>query len=163
MVREQDLTTLFTPILADMGYEMVRVQITGSHNPTLQVMAERKDGVGMTVDDCAEISHALSELLETEDPFDDSYSLEVSSPGIDRPLVKLADFERFAGFDARIDMREPIDGQRRFNKSRIKGVDGNNIIVEQNGKQVALPFGSVHKAKLVLTDELIAAHQDNKA
>ena len=153
---------MFTPILEGMGYDMVRVQITGSHNPTLQIMAERKDGVGMTVDDCAEISHALSELLETEDPFDDSYALEVSSPGIDRPLVKLADFERFTGFEARIDMREAIDGQRRF-KSRLKGIDGTNVIVEQNGKQLALPFGSIHKAKLLLTDELIAAHQDNKA
>jgi ribosome maturation factor RimP len=162
MVREQDLTAMFTPILEGMGYDMVRVQITGSHNPTLQIMAERKDGVGMTVDDCAEISHALSELLETEDPFDDSYALEVSSPGIDRPLVKLADFERFTGFEARIDMREAIDGQRRF-KSRLKGIDGTNVIVEQNGKQLALPFGSIHKAKLLLTDELIAAHQDNKA
>ena len=153
---------MFTPILEGMGYELVRVQLTGSHNPTLQIMAERKDGVPMTVDDCAEISHALSELLETEDPFDDSYSLEVSSPGIDRPLVKLADFERFTGFEARIDMREAIDGQRRF-KSRLKGIDGTNVIVEQNGKQLALPFGSIHKAKLLLTDELIAAHQDNKA
>jgi ribosome maturation factor RimP len=162
MVREQDLVPLFTPILDGMGYELVRVQITGSQNPTLQIMAERKDSVPMTVDDCAEISHALGELLETEDPFDDSYALEVSSPGIDRPLVKLGDFERFAGFDARIDMREAIDGQRRF-KSRLKGVDGTNVIVEQNGKQVALPYGSIHKAKLLLTDELIAAHQDNKA
>ena len=153
---------MFTPILEGMGYELVRVQLTGSHNPTLQIMAERKDGVPMTVDDCAEISHALSELLETEDPFDDSYALEVSSPGIDRPLVKLADFERFTGFEARIDMREAIDGQRRF-KSRLKGIDGTNVIVEQNGKQLALPFGSIHKAKLLLTDELIAAHQDNKA
>jgi ribosome maturation factor RimP len=159
MVREQELATLFTPILEDMGYEMVRVQITGSRNPTLQVMAERKDGVGMTVDDCAEISRALSDLLETEDPFDDSYQLEVSSPGIDRPLVKLADYERFAGFDARIEMREAVDGQRRF-KSRLKGIEGNNVIVEQNGKQVALPFAAIQRAKLILTDELIAAHQD---
>lgn len=162
MIRDQELATLFTPILEDMGYDMVRVQISGSHNPTLQIMAERKDGAPMTVDDCADISRALSDLLETEDPFDDSYQLEVSSPGIDRPLVKLADFERFAGFEARIDMREPVEGQRRF-KSRVNGVDGNNVIVEQNGKAVALPFASIHKAKLILTDELIAAHQDNKA
>lgn len=162
MVREQELAKLFTPILEDMGYEMVRVQITGSRNPTLQIMAERRDGVGMTVDDCAEISRALSDLLETEDPFDDAYQLEVSSPGIDRPLVKLADYERFAGFEARIDMREAVNGQRRF-KSRIKRVAGNDIIVEQNGNEVALPFASIHKAKLVLTDELIAAHQDSTA
>lgn len=162
MVREDDLTAMFTPILEDMGYDMVRVQISGSHNPTLQVMAERKDGVGMTVDDCAEISRALSELLETEDPFDDAYQLEVSSPGIDRPLVRPADYERFAGFEARIDTREPIDGRKRF-KGRLHGRDGNNIIVDQDGKQVSVPFASIHKAKLLLTDELIAAHQDNKA
>ena len=162
MVSEQELATLFTPILADMGYELVRVQVSGANNPTLQVMAERKDGVGMTVDDCAGISHALSELLETEDPFDDTYQLEVSSPGIDRPLVRPADYERFAGFDARIDTRELVEGRKRF-KGRLHGLDGDNVIVEQDGKHVSVPFDAIHKAKLVLTDELIAAHQDNKA
>ncbi len=162
MVSEQELATLFTPILADMGYELVRVQLSGSRNPTLQIMAERKDGVGMTVDDCADISHALSELLETEDPIDDTYQLEVSSPGIDRPLVRPADYERFAGFDARIDTRELVEGRKRF-KGRLHGLDGNNVIVEQDGKQVSVPLDTIHKAKLVLTDELIAAHQDNKA
>ena len=162
MVSEQELATLFTPILEDMGYEMVRVQVTGTRNPTLQVMAERRDGVGMTVDDCAEISRALSDLLEAADPFDDTYQLEVSSPGIDRPLVRPTDYERFAGFDARIDTREPVDGRKRF-KGRLHGLDGNNVIVEQDGKQVCVPFASIHRAKLVLTDELIAAHQDNKA
>jgi ribosome maturation factor RimP len=162
MVSEQELATLFTPILEDMGYEMVRVQVTGTRNPTLQVMAERRDGVGMTVDDCATISRALSDLLEANDPFDDTYQLEVSSPGIDRPLVRPTDYERFAGFDARIDTREPVDGRKRF-KGRLGGLDGNNVIVEQDGRQVAVPFASIHRAKLVLTDELIAAHQDNKA
>lgn len=162
MVSEQELATLFTPILADMGYELWRVQVSGANNPTLQVMAERRDGVGMTVDDCAAISNALSELLETEDPFDDTYQLEVSSPGIDRPLVRPADYERFAGFDARIDTRELVEGRKRF-KGRLHGLDGNNVIVEQDGKQVSVPFDAIHKAKLVLTDELIAAHQDNKA
>ena len=162
MVREQELATLFTPILDDMGYDMVRVQVTGTQNPTLQIMAERRDGVPMTVEDCAEISRALSDLLEAEDPFDDTYSLEVSSPGIDRPLVRLADYERFSGFEARVETREPISGRKRF-KGHLRGHDGTNVIVEQDGAQVAVPFASIHRAKLILTDELIAAHQDNKA
>ena len=153
---------MFTPILDDMGYEMVRVQVTGTRNPTLQIMAERRDGVPMTVEDCAEISRALSDLLETEDPFDDAYALEVSSPGIDRPLVRLADFERFAGFDARVETREMIEGRKRF-KGRLVGLDGNDVIVEQDGPRIAVPFAAIHRAKLILTDELIAAHQDNKA
>lgn len=153
---------MFTPILDDMGYEMVRVQVTGTRNPTLQIMAERRDGVPMTVEDCAEISRALSDLLETEDPFDDAYALEVSSPGIDRPLVRLADFERFAGFDARVETREMIEGRKRF-KGRLVGLDGNDVIVEQDGTRIAVPFTAIHRAKLILTDELIAAHQDNKA
>ena len=162
MVREQELADLFTPILQEMGYEMVRVQVTGAHNPTLQVMAERLDGAPMTVDDCAGISRALSDLLETEDPFDDAYALEFSSPGIDRRLVRAKDYERFAGFDARVDMVQPVEGRKRF-KGRLHGLDGDSVIVEQDGKRVALPFASIHRAKLILTDELIAAHQDNKA
>lgn len=162
MVREEELTRLLTPIVDAMGYEMVRVLITGTRNPTLQIMAERRDGVGMTVEDCAEISRAISAVLEVEDPIDDTYSLEVSSPGIDRPLVQLKDFERFAGFDVRVEMKAPHDGRRRF-KGRLHGVAGTNVIVEEDGKQFELPFASIQRAKLILTDELIAAHQDRKA
>ncbi len=162
MVREEELTRLLTPIVDAMGYEMVRVLITGTRNPTLQIMAERRDGVGMTVEDCAEISRAISAVLEVEDPIDDTYSLEVSSPGIDRPLVQLKDFERFAGFDVRVEMKAPHDGRRRL-KGRLHGVAGTNVIVEEDGKRFELPFASIQRAKLILTDELIAAHQDRKA
>lgn len=162
MVREEELTRLLTPIVDAMGYEIVRVLITGTRNPTLQIMAERRDGVGMTVEDCAEISRAISAVLEVEDPIDDTYSLEVSSPGIDRPLVQLKDFERFAGFDVRVEMKAPHDGRRRF-KGRLHGVAETNVIVEEDGKQFELPFASIQRAKLILTDELIAAHQDRKA
>ena len=162
MIREEELTKLLAPIVDAMGYEMVRVLITGTRNPTLQIMAERHDGVGMTVEDCAEISRAISAVLEVEDPIDDAYSLEVSSPGIDRPLVQLKDFERFAGFDVRVEMKAPHDGRRRF-KGRLHGVAETTVIVEEDGKQFELPFASIQRAKLILTDELIAAHQDRKA
>jgi ribosome maturation factor RimP len=162
MVREQELTSLLTPILDAMGYDMVRVQVTGTHNPTLQIMAERRDGVGMTVEDCAEISRAVSAVLEVEDPFDDAYALEVSSPGIDRPLVRLQDFDRFQGFDVRVELTAPFAGRKRF-KGRLQGVAETNVVVEQDGERFELPFASIHRAKLILTDELIAAHQDKKA
>jgi ribosome maturation factor RimP len=156
MLREQQLETLLTPILDSMGYEMVRVQISGTKRPTMQVMAERRDGVAMTVDDCAEISRAISAVLDVEDPFDTAYSLEVSSPGIDRPLVRPADYERFQGFEARIELREAVDGQRRF-KGRLGGVKDGRILLNQEGTTVELPLGHVQRAKLILTDDLIAA------
>ena len=161
MAREQELTQLLTPVIDAMGYAMVRVQITGTRNPTLQVMAERRDGAAMTVEDCAEISHAISAVLEVEDPIEEAYSLEVSSPGIDRPLVQLRDFERFAGFDARVELNTAHEGRRRF-KGRLHGVAGTNVIVEQDGGRFEVPFASIQRAKLILTDELIAAHQDRK-
>lgn len=156
MLREQQLETLLSPILDAMGYDMVRVQISGSKRPTMQVMAERRDGVAMTVDDCAEISRAISAVLDVEDPFDSAYSLEVSSPGIDRPLVRPADYERFQGFEARIELRDPLAGQRRF-KGRLDGVKDGRILLNQEGTTVELPLVQVQRAKLILTDELIAA------
>jgi ribosome maturation factor RimP len=156
MMREQQLETLLGPILDAMGYEMVRVQVSGTKHPTMQVMAERRDGVAMTVEDCAEISRAISAVLDVEDPFDTSYSLEVSSPGIDRPLTKPRDYERFQGFEARVELREPVAGQRRF-KGKLGGLKDDKILMNQEGHTVELPLAQVHKAKLVLTDELIAA------
>jgi len=156
MVREHELESLLSPILDAMGYDMVRVQISGTKHPTMQVMVERRDGVSMTVDDCAAISRAISAVLDVEDPFDTSYSLEVSSPGIDRPLTKPKDFERFQGFEARIEMREPIEGRRRF-KGRLEGLKGDTVLLNHEGQTVELPVVSVQRAKLILTDELIAA------
>src|ERR1700687_93581 len=97
-----------------MGYRVVRVALTGTGRPTLQVMAERRDDASMTVEDCAEISRSISALLDVADPIAGAYMLEVSSPGIDRPLVRPEDYDRFAGFEARIELNAPLDGRKRF-------------------------------------------------
>lgn len=149
------------PSLESMGYELVRVQFMGKPGggpgQTLQIMADRLDRATMTVDDCAAISRQVSALLDVEDPIKEAYDLEVSSPGIDRPLVKLADFERFAGFEAKIETTVQIEGRRRF-RGRVTGVAGNDIdMILDDGTSVKVPVDSIEKAKLVLTDELIAA------
>lgn len=157
MDRHDRLEALITPTLEAMGYELVRVQLQGKENLTLQIMAERQDGVAMTVDDCADISRALSAILDVEDPIPGAYVLEVSSPGIDRPLVREKDFVNWAGFEAKVDMTVPVDGRKRF-RGRLKGLDdsGAVLLATDTGEDVALPFGDIHRAKLVLTDDLIA-------
>lgn len=144
------------PVLADMGFELVRVQMFGTKRPTLQIMAERADGAAMTVDHCAEISNTVSALLEVEDPISGAYTLEVSSPGIDRPLMRPRDYERFAGHEAKIEMRSLVDGRRRF-QGRIAGLAGGNVRLETGDGEVELPLDDVLNAKLILTDELLAA------
>lgn len=147
---------IIAPALGEMGYDLVRVRLLGGKPPRLQVMAERRDNAGMTVEDCAEISHVLSALLDAEDPIDDSYLLEVSSPGIDRPLTRLADFDRFSGFEAKIELQRPIEGRRRF-RGRLLGVEKETVLLRMDGQSVALPFAEIGDAKLVLTDDLLAA------
>ena len=152
---------IVAPTLDAMGYGLVRVQLDGSRNATLQIMADRRDGAAMTVDDCAAISREVSALLDVEDPVQGAYSLEVSSPGIDRPLVTLGDFEKFAGFDAKLETRMAIDGRKRF-RGKLAGVDGGRIRLRTDGGDVDLDFGDIRTAKLLLTDELIeAASQAN--
>ena len=146
------------PSLNTMGYDLVRVQISGGENMTLQIMAERRDGAEMTVEDCADISRDVSALMDIEDPIPDAYTLEVSSPGLDRPLVRLTDFVRFAGFEARIETRAPIVDRKRF-RGRLDGVEGEDVLIEVDGETYAIPFDDIARAKLVLTDELIAASQ----
>ena len=152
------LEAIVGPTIEAMGYELVRVLVTGGRRPTLQIMAERADGSGMSVDDCAGISRTISAVLDVEDPISGEYTLEVSSPGIDRPLTRLKDFRRYAGFEARVDLAEPIEGRKRFN-GRLIGVDeADRVLVEtEPGVQEALPFEGIARAKLVLTDELVAA------
>jgi len=148
---------LIGPSLADMGYEIVRVQFSGDRRAKLQVMVERTDGKGMTVDDCAGVSRAVEAILDVADPIAGAYNLEVSSPGIDRPLTRLQDFDRFAGFDARVEMRMPVEGRRRF-RGRLLGRDGELVRLVTDSGEVALPFSDLAKAKLVLTDDLVAAN-----
>jgi ribosome maturation factor RimP len=152
----ETIATAVEPAMAAAGYRLVRVAFTGGRRATLQIMAERTDEQPMTVEDCARLSHTISALLDVADPIGPSYMLEVSSPGLDRPLLKRQDFERFAGFEARLEVREPIAGRKRF-RGRLKGVEGDDIAVEMDGETWRLPLNGLARAKLVLTDDLIAA------
>lgn len=150
---------LIEPALEAMDYRLVRVRLTGGSKAVLQVMAERVDDGEMDVDDCARISRALSPLLDVEDPIPGAYTLEVSSPGIDRPLVRRADFERFAGFEIKLELGTPRDGRRRF-RGRLLGVEDDAVRLDlagAPGASLALPLADIAEAKLVLTDELIEA------
>ncbi len=152
------VAAMIEPSVEDAGYDLVRVDFTSGRGQTLQVMIERRDRAPITVDDCANVSRLLSALLDVEDPLPGSYNLEVSSPGLDRPLVRLADYQRFAGFEARIEMNRPLDGRRRF-RGRLVGADaGEGVVrIECDGEEAALPFSGIRRASLVITDELIEA------
>ena len=154
------IDALIAPALEAMGYAVVRVRLSGSKRRTLQVMAERMDGRNMTVDDCTEISRSISAILDVEDPIRGAYTLEVSSPGIDRPLTQLKDFDRFAGHHAKVELTEPIDGRRRF-KGRIEGREDGRIRLALTDGVVSLPFEGIANAQLILTDDLIAASQQH--
>jgi ribosome maturation factor RimP len=147
---------MIAPVADAMGYDIVRVQLTGGARGVLQVMAERKDGAAMSVDDCAALSRTLSALLDVEDPIPGSYALEVSSPGIDRPLLKKRDFERFAGFEAKVETRRPISGRKRF-RGRLLGVEDDTVRIKLPEGEFEIPCADIYRAKLVLTDELLAA------
>jgi ribosome maturation factor RimP len=151
------LDGLLAPAVEAAGYRLVRLRVMGGKKKTLQVMAERPDGQ-MDVEDCASLSRTLSEVLEAADPFAEEYVLEVSSPGIDRPLTIEADFARFAGHEARVEMTRGVDGRRRF-KGLIVGLDGHDVLMDVTGEhgmeRVRLRFADIADAKLVLTDRLI--------
>jgi ribosome maturation factor RimP len=153
------LEQLLNPAVEASGYRLVRLRVSGGQRKTVQVMAERPDG-HMGVDDCATLSRALSEVLEAADPFDGEYVLEVSSPGIDRPLTRAQDFARFAGHEARIELVHPADNGRRRFKGTLIGIEGNQVILDvadEKGSQERHRFAlsAVADAKLVLTDKLI--------
>ena len=152
------IEAMIAPTLDAMGYALVRLRFTGGGGrQTLQVMAERNDGAGMTVDDCAELSRTISALLDVEDPLPGAYLLEVSSPGIDRPLVRPADYERFAGHEAAIETARPVAGRKRF-RGRLGGLLDSGVRLElPEGEAVVVPLADIQRAKLVLTDALLAA------
>lgn len=154
---DRRLAEIITPVIEDMGYELVRVRLMSGKTNTLQIMADKPEG-GIEVDDCAKISTALGATLDVEDPLADEYVLEVSSPGIDRPLTRLKDFDMFEGYEAKIETGELIDGRRRF-KGVLAGVEGDEVLINlEEGKEtvtVGLQFDWLTDAKLVLTDELI--------
>jgi ribosome maturation factor RimP len=146
---------LVAPSLAAAGYEVVRVLLMGQHRPVLQIMIERIDRRAISVDDCADVSRTVSALLDVEELIAGSYTLEVTSPGIDRPLTRPEHFVRFAGFEAKVETRMPLDGRKKFT-GRLLGLEGERVRIATAEGEMALPLADVQRAKLVLTDELIA-------
>jgi ribosome maturation factor RimP len=154
---EARIANAILPSLRQMGYELVRVQVSGKDRPTVQVMADRADGAAFLVEDCEAISHALGAVLDVEDPIRGEWMLEVSSAGIDRPLTRAKDWNRFAGHVATVELVVPQDGRKRF-KGIALGADAEMARLKlEDGSEFAFPRGNIRKAKLVLTDELIAA------
>ena len=158
---DRRLAEIVAPVIEELGYELVRVRLMGGQAKTLQIMADRPGG-GIEVDDCAKISTAVSATLDVEDPLEEAYTLEVSSPGIDRPLTRLKDFDLWDGYEAKLETREMIDGRRRF-KGRLAGTDGDEVLLTlpplgEDGEPltIGLQFDWLSDAKLVLTDDLIA-------
>lgn len=151
---DRRLAAIVAPTIEGLGFELVRIRLMGGRKSVLQIMAERPDG-GIEVDDCARISRAVSAVLDVEDPISGEFVLEVSSPGIDRPLTRLKDFETWAGWETRIETVEPIDGRRRF-RGTLAGVQDGEVLIEIPEGTIGLDYAMIADAKLVLTDELIA-------
>jgi len=151
------LETLLAPVVQAQGYRLVRLRLHGAKRKTLQILAERPDGQ-MDVEDCAKLSRAVSEVLEASDPITEEYVLEVSSPGIDRPLTAAEDFIRFAGYETRVELARGVDGRKRF-KGLLIGLEGDDVVMdvadEKETHRVRFPFSDVTEAKLLLTDRLI--------
>jgi ribosome maturation factor RimP len=154
------LEPLIAPVVEAAGYQLVRLRLMGGKTKTLQIMAERADG-NMDVEDCAALSRALSDFLDQEDPIEGEYNLEVSSPGIDRPLTRIKDFARWSGHEAKIELTTPdANGRKRF-RGKLLGLDGKDVLFQSDGQQLKFTFANIAEAKLVLTDKLI--EEDLKA
>ena len=153
------VAAIVEPVLVDLGYRLVRVRISAANGCTVQIMAERPDG-SMNVDDCEAVSRGVSPVLDLDDPVGKAYHLEISSPGIDRPLVRRSDFDRWAGYEAKIELRIPFEGRKRF-RGILRGTEGPAFLVEpsevkpDDPARLALPLADLGEARLVLTDELI--------
>lgn len=154
---EATLQELLEPSLSAMGYEIVQLKMgESSKHHALQITAERADGKHMDISDCEAITHRASAILDVEDVIAEAYTLEVQSPGIDRPLTRLKDFTAYTGFEAKIEMLLPIAERKRF-RGVLKGLEGETITITCDGVDYALPFNHIRSAKLVLTDALIKA------
>jgi ribosome maturation factor RimP len=151
---DRRLAGIVQPLIEGMGYELVRLRLMTGKSKNLQIMAEKPEG-GIEVDDCAKISSAISAILDVEDPIDGDYTLEVSSPGIDRPLTRLKDFDTWNGHEAKMETADLIDGRKRF-KGPLRGTEGDEVLIEIAEGTIGLKFDWLVDAKLVLTDELIA-------
>ena len=155
---DRRLAAIVGPVIEGLGFELVRIRLMGGKTRILQIMADRPEG-GIEVDDCASISTAVSAVLDVEDPIEENYVLEVSSPGIDRPLTRLKDFDMWVDYEARLETTELIDGRRRF-KGTLQGTEGDEVLIEieEGGEPltIGLKFDWLSDAKLILTDDLIA-------
>lgn len=154
---EARIADAIAPTIEHMGYELVRVQVSGKERPVVQIMADRADEAAFTVEDCEAISHAVGAVLDVEDPIRGEWTLEVSSAGIDRPLTRAKDWERYAGHVANVELAIPLEGRKRF-KGVVLGADAGEARLRlPEGTEMRFPRGNIRRAKLVLTDELIAA------
>ena len=154
------LEPVFEPVIEQAGFKLVRLRMMGGASRTLQVMAERADG-SMDVEGCTSLSHALLDFIEAEDPIEGDYEIEVSSPGIDRPLTRLTDFARWSGHEAKIELNAPVEGRRRF-RATLLGLDGQDVMIRADNADVKFPFRAIANAKLVLTDKLINEHSKTR-
>ena len=163
MQTKHPLQDLLEPVITGLGYEVVRILTIGQKNPTLQIMIDRLDGKDITVEDCATASRAVSAVLDEKDPIKDQYSLEVSSPGLDRPLTKIEHFKRFSGYEARIETAVEVEKRKRF-KGVLGNVDEQNRVhIDVDGTDYAIAFDNISKAKLILTDELLQTASEAQA
>ncbi|QDH16061.1 ribosome maturation factor RimP [Oecophyllibacter saccharovorans] len=158
---ESRIADRIAPTLADMGFALVRLAVLGRETPTVQIMADRSDGGQISVEDCEQISHAVGAVLDVDDPIPGAWTLEVSSAGIDRPMTRVGDWERFAGHLVKVEMDVPIDGRKRF-AGTITGLRGDKgheaaVLRMEGDEEVTLPLREMRKARLVLTDALIEA------
>ena len=154
---EARIAALIAPAVTELGYELVRIAVLGKDRPTVQIMADRADGTLIGVDDCAAISRAVSAVLDVDDPIPGAWELEVSSAGIDRPLTRMKDWNRFAGHQAKAELNIPVDGRKRFAGIVLGAADGQGRMRLDDGSEVSLPLGEMRRARLVLTDALIEA------
>ncbi len=160
MQNKHHLQDLLEPVISELGYETVRIMTIGQTNPTLQIMIDKLDGSDIVVEDCAKVSRKVSEVLDEKDPIKDQYNLEVSSPGLDRPLTKPEHFARFAGYEAKVETDELIENRKRFKGKILDINDSENIRFEMDGTEYEIPFAAVSKAKIVITDELLQKYVD---
>ncbi|EHH68975.1 ribosome maturation factor RimP [Gluconobacter morbifer] len=154
---EARIAERIAPTLLDLGYELVRLSVLGRDTPTIQIMADKADGSLISVEDCEQISHAAGAILDVDDPIPGAWMLEVSSAGIDRPLTRAKDWERFAGHLAKAELDVPLNGRRRFSGTVLGARDGKALIRLDDGSEAELPLVDIRKARLVLTDALIEA------
>lgn len=156
------LAEIILPRLAAMGFELVRVRMLGRERPTVQIMADRADGTQITIDDCEAISHQIGAVLDVEDIVPGAWTLEVSSAGIDRPLTRVKDWNRFSGHAAKVELAVPLpDGRRRFSGIVLGAAEGQGRLRLEDGQEVAVPLADIKTARLVLTDALIEATATN--